>query len=663
MAVARMFKVTVIGYEGVADQVVDCLQRSGVLAITRADIVSEGVTSFRPDEHRLNELDEQIARAQFVKDFLGRYHEPKIAFKAFIAEKIHVAEDEFDALEPDAAFDVLYDKCNRASARLAEIERDRAHSKTLLAELRPWAPLRLQISRWKGGERVALFTGVVPSSASAAIRQSLRDAVDEVTVAEVGHEGDREAWVVMAHTSCLAEVRAQLALTQFSEVSFPELEDYPAEEIANLEDHLLKLDAEEAALRERIADLEAQYLPTAALVEALRMRRDAVDIRADFAATERVFAISGWLPQRLKPHLIEALAPVGADVDISFAEPDPEDIVPVEIVNPWFIRPFEVLTDLYGRPAYGDVDPTPLLAGFFFLFFGMCIADVGYGASLAIAAYLMKTRLDVAPGVKKFMDLLIAGGIAAILVGVATRSYFALTAEQLPAFLRYEPLLDPLEDIITLLIVSIAIGVVHVMLGVAVNVYQQVKRGAWADAVQDDLSTVLLLVALAATFATGQAAILGWAALVAVVLKGRVIGKLFVERAPLKALLGVGSGILGIYGLTGFISDFLSYSRLAALGLSGLLVGQVMNLLAGMVSGAPWGIGLVAAVLILVVGHTFNLVINLLGSFVHPARLQFVEFFSKFYEAGVAVYKPFSRDRALLVLHPSRGEQEGGSSK
>ena len=201
------------------------------------------------------------------------------------------------------------------------------------------------------------------------------------------------------------------------------------------------------------------------------------------------------------------------------------------------------------------------------------------------------------------------------------------------------------------------------LFGVLINVYQQVKRGAWADAVQDDISTVLLLIALGIVAVTGSTAALWWGMGIAIVMKGHVIEKLVVDRAPLKALLGIGSGILGIYGLSGFMSDFLSYSRLAALGLSGMLVGMVMNMLAEMVSGAPWGIGIVAAALIFVVGHTFNLVINLLGSFVHPARLQFVEFFGKFYESGTSIYKPFSRSRTLLVLHPAKGEQEGGSTK
>ncbi len=490
--------------------------------------------------------------------------------------------------------------------------------------------------------------------------QSLRDSVTEVSVAEVGSDSERQAWVVMAHCSVLTAVRSTLAFTEFSEASFPGLADYPAEEISRTLNRLADLDPEEAALKRRASELEPHYAHTFALVQALLTRRDALEVRDNFAATERTFMAHGWVPERSHDALERSLSPVGDEVDVSFAAPKPGQLVPVALENPWFLRPFEVLTDLYGRPTYGGIDPTPLLAGFFFLFFGMCIGDVGYGVVLMVAAYLIKTRLDIAPGVQRFMDLLIAGGLSSVFVGIAMRSYFALSTEQLPGFLRYEPLLDPLEDIITLLIASVVIGVVHVLFGVFVNVYRLVKAGDWPTAVQEDLSSVLLLVALGVTALTGEFAWFGWSVAVSTVLKGRIIEALL-ERKPLRALIGIPKGLLGLYGLSGYVSDFLSYTRLAALGLASLLVGQVMNILAGMVSGAPWGIGLVAGALILVVGHAFNLVINLLGAFVHSARLQFVEFFGKFYEAGGRAYAPFARRTASLVLHPVAGEQEGGS--
>jgi len=255
--------------------------------------------------------------------------------------------------------------------------------------------------------------------------------------------------------------------------------------------------------------------------------------------------------------------------------------------------------------------------------------------------------------------LLIAGGVASVAVGIATRSYFALSIDQLPAFLRYQPLFNPLEDIMLLLLVSVAIGVIHVVFGVLLNMYRLLKAGEWQMAVQDDFSGLLMIGALALAGLTSQGLWLAWLGTVAVVLKGRVI-EAVMKLSPKETLLGLARGLLGLYGLAGYISDFLSYTRLVALGLASLLVGQVMNILAGMVLELPWGIGVLAAAAILIVGHTFNIAINILGAFVHSARLQFVEFFSKFYAAGGNVYSPFSWRTKSLVLHPESGEQEGG---
>lgn len=678
MAIARMLEVTVLAHDSHAAAVIRRLQDAGAVEIERIELegdadqdasgdidgtATDASAVMRPkvDEHRRHVLDRDIARAQFVQDFLGRYHTADVTFGAFISEKIHLNRADFDALSPDADFDALYRDCETISARLGDIERERAHLGTLIHDLAPWADLRLEIGQWSGTEHVALFAGTVPVAHSADIRQSLREAVSELSIAEVGQDNQREAWIVMAHLGALDDMRAALALTEFTEVSFPGLHDYPAEEIEDAREELTNLELEAEALGERAAELEHHYPHAVALVQALLTARDAIDVRDDCAATERTFLVHGWLPETARTQITETIESVGDEIDLAFRVPGSSERVPVALTNPWYIRPFEVLTDLYGRPAYDDVDPTPLLAGFFFLFFGMSLGDAGYGVALMVAAYLMKTKLDIGPGVKRFMDLLIAGGLASVIVGVATRSYFALSAAELPAFLRYEPLLDPLEDIIVLLIVSVAIGVVHVLFGVLINVYRLIKAGDWMTAVQQDLSSIFLLAGLAATFLLGDVNVLYWTAGIAIVLKGQVLESLFVDRKPLSALLGIPKGVLGLYGITGFVSDFLSYTRLAALGLASLLVGQVMNILANMVSGAPWGIGFVAAALILVVGHAFNLVINLLGAFVHPTRLQFVEFFGKFYEAGGRAYTPFARRTKSLVLHPVPGEQEGGT--
>jgi len=664
VALARMQKISVIGHSVVLDRTVRLLQRAGVVEVEVREMPLEDVGTLQPDQDRLNVVEERVARASFVRDFLGRFHTPDAPFSTFVTEKVHLPVSEFEQLSDNESFGRLCEACDGMAERLGVIERERTRLRTLVRDLAPWENLHLQISQWKGTEHVALFTGTVPIAASSGVRQALRGAVTDVSVAEVGESAQREAWVVMAYVDSLEEVRATLSLTEFTEVSFPGLEDYPAEERARASARLQALDAEHDEIVARATELAAtDHSYAVALVQALLSQRDAEEIRAEFASTERAFVVSGWIPARDGERLLAALEPVGTDVDITFEDPGPEDRVPVMLVNPALIRPFEILTDLYGRPRYGDVDPTPLLAGFFFLFFGMCIGDVGYGLMLGTTAYLIKTRLDVAPGVRKFMDLLILGSVSAVLVGIATRSYFALSEEALPVFLRYVPLIDPLNNVMTLLIISVALGVVHVSLGVLISAYRRWRSGDKAGAFFVDVSTIALFVAIGVAVAFPDT--VGWllplAFVLAVIFKGRMLEAAFVHRSLKGTVVGFGIGLLGLYGLVGYASDFLSYTRLAALGLASLLVGDVMNRLAGLVVDIPYGVGLLAAALILVVGHTFNVAINLLGAFVHPTRLQFVEFFSKFYEGGGRSFAPFASRTKSVVLHPDTGAREGGA--
>lgn len=659
-----MLKVTVIGHVSVLDETVRLLQQAGVVEIAVQEADLEAVESLEPDQERLNSLEERVAQATFMRDFLGRFHTADTPFSTFVSEKIHIGTVEFEQLAEENDFWEHCELCTLMAERLAVMERERTRLRQLAHDLAPWENLHLQISQWKGTEHVVLFTGTVPATASEEIRQALRDVVSEVSVAEIGEAAQREAWVVMAHQDALEDVRATLALTEFVPVGFPALEDYPAEERARALDELANLDAEQAEIETKATGMARErYHRTVALVQALLSRRDAEEVRSSFAGTERTFSVGGWVDSSQREDLIDALAPVRDAVDVSFEEPAVDDVVPVRLVNARLLQPFEVLTDLYGRPRYGQIDPTPLLAGFFFLFFGMCIGDAGYGLMLGTVAYLIKTKLDVAPAVRKFMDLLMLGGLAAILVGLATRSFFALPLESLPPFLRYKPLVDPLNDVMTMLIISVALGVIHISVAVTTSAVQSWRNGDVLGAISDDISTLGLFVAVGVALAVP--ATVGWllpaAFGVTVVLKGRMLEELFVNRSVLGMVMGLGRGLLGLYGLVGFASDFLSYTRLAALGLAGLLVGDVMNRLAGLVTDIPFGIGILAAVLILVVGHSFNVAINLLGAFVHPTRLQFVEFFGKFYEGGGRPFTPFAPRTKSVVLHPDSGAQEGGA--
>lgn len=722
-----MLKVTAFAHSSVIEDVVERLRSADVLEVT-ADANELPAPITAAEELRIRELDEYIADAQFVAGFLGRYRTSDAPFAQFISEKFHVSEEEFANLRPDDRFRQIYADCVDISDRLASMGRQRERLVRLTEDLAPWAGLRLQIERLKGTEHVVLITGTVPAAESAAIRQRLRDAVAEATVAELGPVGYREAWVVMAHISVIDEVRSILTLTRFVEVSFPDLSDYPAEELELARAEITRLDSEREQMTERAKALAAiEYAHAATLVEAFESARGAVNVRASLGATERTVLLAGWVPERAGAMLEGALEPFGGLVDLTLEEPAADDNPPVLLDNPKLLKPFETLTDLYGRPRYGEIDPTPLLAPFFTIFFAICIGDVGYGLMLMAAFYLIKTRLDVAPGVKRFSDLMIIGGAAAIVAGVLFGSYFAIdfaVIQRYAPFLARLRVIDPLGQLQEFLIFTIVLGGIQVFFGVLVAAYDAARKGDFSGAVNDQISTIILAGAIAvAVLVPGASAwglVLGLG--IAMLMKGHAIeAALTAEDLPVRerALGGVwlvivvawmlalsfgGPGIIGwtllaatvlglalskgvrktfvgvlggayaVYGMTGFLNDILSYTRLAALGLSGTLVGMVFNLLAGLVWGGAAGLfaqgGLsiafgilvvVAAAAVFVFGHVFNVVINLLGAFVHPARLQFVEFFGKFYEGGGRPYAPFGHGTSAVVLHASSVQGEGGT--
>ena len=345
---------------------------------------------------------------------------------------------------------------------------------------------------------------------------------------------------------------------------------------------------------------------------------------------------------------------------------------------------------------------------------------------LIAAMYLISTRLHVAPGVKQFATLITYGGWMSVLVGIAFGSYFALPFESLPTVLQRLRVIDPLSEIVVLLGFTLVLGAIQVVLGIVVAAWAAFRRGDPETAVGSHLSILLLLACIAAYALTSAQypVLLGAGIVVTVLLQGRALsvalqpsdrplwdralGFLWlaavfvlavsfgidgmvtpalwalvlltavgasISHTARRALLATLGGAYAVYGLTGILNDTLSYTRLAALGLSSALVGMVFNIMAEMVwqpaaaffASGGWGLlagGITAvfAAAVFTVGHVFNVTVNLLGAFVHPMRLQFVEFFGKFYEAGNRPFQPLRYRKDRIVFSAGESGEKGGVS-
>jgi V/A-type H+-transporting ATPase subunit I len=348
-----------------------------------------------------------------------------------------------------------------------------------------------------------------------------------------------------------------------------------------------------------------------------------------------------------------------------YSDPTPQEKVPVSLSTPKLVKPVRFLIDMFGLPDYFSFDPTPYLALSFLTFFGMCFGDVVYGIMLcAIAGYLaMKARKY--EGLHNFCMLFFYCGISTIIFGVLTGSWASdlwkpeYLGEGNPLLWLKErtALIDPLDKAVLLLVICVGIGVVNQLYGIALRGYGLLRRGDVAGALFDAGLWLIMLpgfVIVAAALFTAEPkwlfrlglGMMAAAGIGLVLTQGRQ------EKGFLaKFLTGLVSlyGIMGSYGCVSFIGDTLSYTRLLALGLTTSIVGMSFNIIAKLVREIP-AVGLILFIAVVIFGHLFNFAVSLLGSFVHPARLIFLEFFGRFYEAGGQRFKPLSLDTHEVVV-------------
>ncbi|RLE06840.1 V-type ATP synthase subunit I, partial [Candidatus Aerophobetes bacterium] len=317
-------------------------------------------------------------------------------------------------------------------------------------------------------------------------------------------------------------------------------------------------------------------------------------------------------------------------------------------------KPFEIVTELYGIPRYFEIDPTPFLAPFFAVFLALCLTDGGYGVILALLAYFIPKKVQVGESGKRLFSILFISGLLTIVVGTITGGMFGIQISQLPAFfapLKRLTLFDPLKQPMVFLVISLALGVVHLLLGIVLAFWEDLRKGDINSAILDHLSWIVLILGVI-LFGLSKLGVLGKSFTtpgLIMSLSAAIILFLFAGRKSKSLFVRFGKGAFELYGLISLFGDVLSYSRLLALGLATSVIATVVNLIANMASGIPL-IGPVCMVIILILGHLGNIAINTLSGFIHTARLQFVEFFGKFYEGGGKNFTPFKQEGKYTIM-------------
>ena len=517
--------------------------------------------------------------------------------------------------------------------------RDRAeNAKKLASELEAWRGLDARAEDIGATEYSVSRVGTVAVSKLA----PMTDALDGLAqVEKIGDRSGKCTLLVAFAAQDASEAEAVMREFEFEEARLPfasgKAEDEYNKQLS------VKADAESAlAEKEKeLSELSVKAEDITILAEQLRAECDKDD--APVVLTEGTVYIEGWVREDRTEKVTEALKNVTDCVAVEYVDPEEGEKPPTASENNGFVAPFESVTNMFSAPDPYEIDPNPVMAPWYWLIFGMMMADVGYGALMLIGAWLFAKIMKPRGEMAKLVKVIGFSGLPTMVFGVVFGSYFG--AEWFPPLIGF----SLLDGILPVLIMSCGVGILHIFTGMIVKAVAAFKAGDWQTAVFDNIAWMILIGGLC-TMALNMklgAIIAGAAALVVLFTAGRekpnIIGKLT-------------GGLGSLYGITSYLSDILSYSRILALCISTAVIAFVMNILAGLVSGIPV-VGIVFAGLIYIVGHLFNLAMGLLSAYVHDSRLQYIEFFTRFYDGGGTVFKPFGRNtRQIDVVKKGAGK-------
>lgn len=422
----------------------------------------------------------------------------------------------------------------------------------------------------------------------------------------------------------------------------------PKEALRTIQDRIEKLYEEEKQLIKEIIASSKQFRDNlCALRELLQIEKERADVHGNLALSGPLCLVEGWVSQKVTNKVSQEIESItdGHSV-IKVAEPhNPDEKVPIILKNPPFFRHFEILTRMYSPPKYNEIDPTVLLGVTFLFFFAIMVTDALYGLiTLILGVLMLRGGGKYNETIKGFGVILTAGGITTIVAGAITGGWFGDLAINYLGITSLKKLMiiDPMVDVLVFLIFAVAVGIVHLDLGIVLGIINDVKNREVKKAFTENFWLILVQIIFALFYlksrvppGTGTAFFLN-------ILIGLIgISALF--------LLVLGHKGMFFFTLTGAIGDTLSYARLMALGLCTAGIAMTVNILAKMTATVPI-IGIIFLLLILVVGHAFNWVIQIMGAFVHGIRLHYVEFFGRFYSGGGDEFTPFTIKREITEL-------------
>lgn len=438
------------------------------------------------------------------------------------------------------------------------------------------------------------------------------------------------------------KIRKILLDTGFSQPPFSSTKESPKERSSSNKEKIFQLKKEILEYENKIKNIQNEYQNIQDFSDCLRLRKEKYKTICKIGLTDNTFVLKGFINPKLESKMIDKIEKqIGAYIEISPADEDS----PVDFSNNFFVTPVENITQTYSMPSYDDIDPNPIMSFFYYIFFGMMFSDAGYGLVLSIACGWLAFFKKFEKSKKDLFRMFFFCGLSTTFWGFMYGSFFGNAIDTVAkVFLNSDFSLAPLwintvTEPLTLLVFSIVIGLIQIIIGLSIKFYTLVRRKKFMEAIATVLNWIFILLGIG-IFATGKTINNDAVSLVGLILSILGTGLVvllggYKNKGPMKIF----GGIISLYDITSYISDALSYSRLMALGIATGVIANVVNILGSMAGSSI--LGFVIFIIISIAGHAMNFGINILGAYVHTNRLQYVEFFSKFYEGGGKKFTPF----------------------
>lgn len=659
MAVLPMQKINLCVLKKDRKRILEMLQRRGVIELT--DENWEDSVFEKPDTASARAvLERAIAASQQALAVLDNYmKEAKPLFSSLAGRKETSVEfyDQFST-QREKMLQMAYQLTLLAKS----IAEDKAKIPNLQAQIEvlvPWLSFDISLN-FKGTRQTSAFIGTLPPQVTEqeldARFSEAEPKIEDVSVEFISTSKEQNCVFICCIRSEMGRVEEILRMLGFarpvSQSSKP-----PAARKQVLEESLLKLQQDIEKLEEEIKSYADQRETLEFMIDYYTMRLEKYEVINQLMHSRHVFFLTGYIPTR-EAGALETKLNDQFDLVVDFEEPSTEEDVPVMLSNNAFTSPTQSVIESYSMPGKGEIDPTAVTSIFFYILFGLMLSDTAYGILLSVGCAILLLKFkNMEIGMRKMFKLFFFCGISTIFWGVIFGSYFGDVVDVasktfFSTHLTIPPLwFNPLKAPMRMLVFCFLVGIIHLYSGLAMSFYQLVRVKKYKDILYDvifwyALITGLILVLLSQqmfvdilglgfTLPASVGNFAGWVATAAAV--GIILTGGRESRNPFKRFL---KGLYSLYNITGYLSDVLSYSRLLALGLATSVIASVINQMAGM--GGPNLGGVILFILVFFIGHTMNIGISGLGAYVHTNRLQFVEFFGKFYSGGGRKFKPFA---------------------